>query len=47
MIYRYAQGTGYQRVTGHLEPGEGYWILLKDVTDQAEMRVEGVTQGGK
>jgi hypothetical protein len=31
VIYGYAQGSGYQRVTGHLEQGQGYWILLNNV----------------
>ena len=47
MIYEYVPGKGYQRVTGLLERGKVYWILLRDVTDQAEMRVEEMTQGGK
>jgi hypothetical protein len=42
VIYRYVQGAGYQLVTGHLEPGEGYWILLNDVDGEATLSVESV-----
>jgi hypothetical protein len=44
VIYRYVQGAGYQRVTGHLEPGQGYWILLKNATEQASLSVQGTTE---
>ena len=49
VIYGYTQGLGYQRVQAleNLTPGQGYWILFDDVTEQAEMRVEGMTQGGQ
>ena len=40
VIYRDVQGVGYQRVTGHLEPGEGYWILLKDVAAPGSLTVQ-------
>lgn len=42
VIYGYVQGTGYQRVSESetLKPGRGYWILLNNVMDQAELRVE-------
>ena len=42
VIYGYVQGVGYQRVTGHLEPGEGYWILLNDLYGEATIAVETV-----
>ncbi|MFX0202968.1 MAG: hypothetical protein ACFFCW_43245 [Candidatus Hodarchaeota archaeon] len=43
MIYRYVQGIGYQQVLAseYLEPGEGYWILFKDVADPASLSVQG------
>ena len=41
VIYRYVQGIGYQRITGPLEPGEGYWILLNDVDGQASLSIQG------
>lgn len=42
IIYKYVQGTGYQHITESemLEPGKGYWILLNNVNDQAELSVE-------
>jgi hypothetical protein len=40
VIYEYVLGEGYRRVTGHLEQGKGFWILLKDVTDQASLSVQ-------
>jgi hypothetical protein len=42
VVYRYVQGTGYQRATESemLKPGQGYWIQLNNVEDQAELRVE-------
>ena len=42
VIYRYVQGAGYQRVTGHLAPGEGYWILFNNVDGEATISVETV-----
>ncbi|MGA1840710.1 MAG: hypothetical protein ACMUIU_08810 [bacterium] len=41
-IYRYVQGSGYERVTESemFEFGKGYWIQLNNVADQAELRVE-------
>ena len=42
VIYGYTQGTGYQRVTGSLEPGKGYWILLNNVDTGATISVETV-----
>ena len=42
VIYRYVQGAGYQRVTSHLEPGQGYWILLNDVDGGATISVKTV-----
>jgi hypothetical protein len=46
VIYRYVQGVGYQRVlpSEYLEPGEGYWILLKNVTAPASLSVQGTTE---
>jgi hypothetical protein len=40
VIYGYAQGTGYQRVTEHLEQGKGYWILLNNVDGGGTISVE-------
>jgi hypothetical protein len=42
VIYRFTQGFGYQRVppSGHLEAGQGYWILIRDVVDQATLTVQ-------
>ena len=42
IIYKYVQGEGYQQINESemLEPGRGYWILLNNVMDQAELRVE-------
>ncbi|MGA1863774.1 MAG: hypothetical protein ACMUHX_01800 [bacterium] len=44
VIYEYAQGIGYQRLTESelLMPGKGYWVLLEDVIDQCELTVEVV-----
>jgi hypothetical protein len=42
VIYGYAQGLGYQRVTGHLASGEGYWILLNNVAGGGTISVETV-----
>lgn len=40
VIYGYVKGMGYNRVLqSEIEPGKGYWILFKNVTDQAEFRV--------
>lgn len=42
VIYGYVQGYGYQRVleSESLEPGQGYWIELKDVENQCTLMVE-------
>ncbi|MGA1840385.1 MAG: hypothetical protein ACMUIU_07145 [bacterium] len=42
VIYRYVQGYGYQKVqeSEALEPGQGYWIQLKDVKNQCTLMVE-------
>jgi hypothetical protein len=42
VIYGYTQGMGYQRITGHLERGKGYWILLNNVDTEATIFVETV-----
>jgi hypothetical protein len=47
VIYGYTQGIGYQRVTGSLERGKGYWILLDDVMDEAEILVKAITANGE
>lgn len=41
-IYGFARETGYQQVLASecLEPGKGYWILLKNVAGQATITVE-------
>jgi hypothetical protein len=46
VIYRYVQGAGYQWVlpSEYLEPGKGYWILLKNVTGPASFGVQGTTE---
>lgn len=40
-IYRYVKGFGYQIVltSENIEPGEGYWILLNNVTEETELLV--------
>ncbi|UCG68116.1 MAG: hypothetical protein JSV09_09825 [Thermoplasmata archaeon] len=42
VIYKFIQGIGYKRVTESelLMPGKGYWILLKDITDECKMTVK-------
>ncbi|MGA1842440.1 MAG: DNRLRE domain-containing protein [bacterium] len=42
VIYGFVQGAGYQRITESeaIKPGKGYWILLNNVTGQAQLRVE-------
>jgi hypothetical protein len=49
VIYKYVTGTGYQRVqtSESLTPGQGYWILLDDVMDEAEIRVDAITASGE
>lgn len=44
VIYRYLQGIGYNRVRDweKLNPGEGYWIHLGNITDQTELRIYGI-----
>jgi hypothetical protein len=42
VIYGYAQGVGYQRVTGQLERSKGYWILLNNMANEATISVEAV-----
>lgn len=44
VIYNFVAGAGYQRIkeTDNLEPGRGYWILFKEITDQAELKVESI-----
>ena len=43
VIYDYVPGVGYQQVleTENLMPKKGYWILLNDITGQAELSVKG------
>jgi hypothetical protein len=40
-IYRFVPGTGYQRLTeeDNLQPGQGYWILYRNVAEGAELKV--------
>ncbi|MGA1840775.1 MAG: C-type lectin domain-containing protein, partial [bacterium] len=47
VIYKYVKGTGYQRVleSEDLESGQGYWILFKNVEDQASLTVHGEWPG--
>lgn len=42
VIYGYFAATGYQRIkdTESLEPGNGYWILFKDIMDHADLTIE-------
>ena len=44
VIYRYVPGSGYERVqeSEFLEPGIGYWILIHNVTDHAEVRIQNI-----
>jgi hypothetical protein len=46
VIYKYVQGIGYQRIVEgeNFLPGKGYWILIKDITDQASLTVQGSTE---
>jgi hypothetical protein len=39
VIYGYVQDVGYQRVLDlkNIEPGKGYWILLDNVIEEAEL----------
>ncbi|MGA1863909.1 MAG: C25 family cysteine peptidase [bacterium] len=30
VVYDYKQGLGYERITGELEAGKGYWILMNE-----------------
>ncbi|MGA1841969.1 MAG: choice-of-anchor Q domain-containing protein [bacterium] len=41
VIYRYDIGSGYQRMLEFedIEPGKGYWIMLKDIVNQAELNI--------
>jgi hypothetical protein len=42
VMYRYTKGAGYKLISTSedLNPGEGFWILLKDVVDQCQITVE-------
>ncbi|MGA1865234.1 MAG: hypothetical protein ACMUHX_09245 [bacterium] len=44
VIYRFIRGMGYERVlpTGVMNPGEGFWILLKEVVYQCDLTVEAI-----
>jgi len=43
VIYGYTPEDGYQRVSSeNLDRGKGYWILLNNVGEQADLRVEGM-----
>jgi hypothetical protein len=44
VIYAFIKGFGYQRLheSENLEPGKGYWILLSNTIEQAELIVEGI-----
>ncbi|MGA1865323.1 MAG: hypothetical protein ACMUHX_09695 [bacterium] len=46
VIYGFKRGVGYQRITApeRLEPGKGYWILIMDVTDEANLNMECVIE---
>ncbi|MGA1839045.1 MAG: C25 family cysteine peptidase [bacterium] len=47
VIYKHEEGAGYQRVlkSEGLIPGKGYWILLNNVTDDAQLMVNALNQG--
>lgn len=47
VIYSYVQGIGYQRVqlSENLQPGKGYWILLKNLTGQCQLTVGNPSPG--
>lgn len=47
VTYGYIHGTGYQRVPEleNLQPGKGYWVLLKNRADQAQIKVMSLTVG--
>jgi hypothetical protein len=47
VIYGFKSGFGYKRVldSENLEPGIGYWILLKNVIDQAEITIHAIGSG--
>lgn len=42
VIYRFVPGIGYQRVleSEELIPGEGYWILLTQITGQTQIYIQ-------
>jgi hypothetical protein len=44
VIYGFVVGAGYQRVkdTENLEPGNGYWILFREIIGKAEFTVESI-----
>jgi hypothetical protein len=44
VIYSYEQGFGYKPVQRgeDLKAGKGYWILIKDASDQACLTVQGM-----
>ncbi|MGA1839310.1 MAG: hypothetical protein ACMUIU_01685 [bacterium] len=44
VIYRFVRGEGYKRVfpTEAMDPGKGFWILLKEVVDQCNLTVEAI-----
>lgn len=46
VVYRYVKGIGYKRVLAseHLEPGQGYWILLNKIVEECVLMVETIEQ---
>lgn len=42
VVYRYLAGSGYKRLleSERLQPGEGYWILVTDCGEAAELEVK-------
>ena len=44
VTYKYEKEYGYKRVleSENLQPGKGYWILVKNVMDQAKLKVETI-----
>jgi hypothetical protein len=45
VIYRYVNGTGYHRILGSevMKPEEGFWILLEEVLDECQLKIEAIS----
>ena len=48
VIYRFDKEMGYKRVQQreNLQPGQGYWILITEISDQCKLTVEDVSLNG-